>query len=78
VTRRRCRTRLAGMATTRSMSAACCYAQRAELSRAQVESSELYDWFDFMYARFELLDGDAEIVPGIRVVATAAHTCGRQ
>src|SRR3977135_2831319 len=37
------------------------YVQRAEVSRAQLESRELYDWFDFMNARFELLDGDTEV-----------------
>ena len=35
------------------------YVQRAELDRARRESPELTDWFDFMNARFELLDGDA-------------------
>src|SRR5271169_311052 len=30
-----------------------CYVQRAELSRVQRESPELYDWFDFASARFE-------------------------
>ncbi|HEX9032291.1 MAG TPA: N-acyl homoserine lactonase family protein [Streptosporangiaceae bacterium] len=55
-----------------------CYVQRAELTRAKVESPELYDWFDFMNGRFELLDGDTEIVPGVRVVATPGHTAGHQ
>ena len=36
-----------------------CYVQRAELDRAKRESPELYDWFGFMNARWELLDGDA-------------------
>jgi N-acyl homoserine lactone hydrolase len=55
-----------------------CYVQRSELARAKVESPELYDWFDFMNGRFELLDGDTEIVPGVRVVATPGHTTGHQ
>jgi N-acyl homoserine lactone hydrolase len=54
------------------------YLQRAELNRARTESPELTDWFDFMNARFELLDGDAEILPGLRVVATPGHTVGHQ
>src|SRR5487761_1390491 len=54
------------------------YVQRAELGRARVESPELIDWFDFMNARFELLDGDAEIVPGISVLSTPGHTSGHQ
>jgi glyoxylase-like metal-dependent hydrolase (beta-lactamase superfamily II) len=31
-----------------------------------------------MDARFELLDGDAEILPGLSVVATPGHTVGHQ
>jgi len=38
----------------------------------------LADWFDFMDARFELLDGDAEILPGLSVIATPGHTTGHQ
>jgi N-acyl homoserine lactone hydrolase len=55
-----------------------CYVQRAELSRAERESPELYDWFGFMNARFELLDGDAEVLPGLEVIATPGHTAGHQ
>jgi N-acyl homoserine lactone hydrolase len=52
--------------------------QRAELHRAQRESPELYEWFDFMNARFELLDGDTEVLPGLAVLATPGHTVGHQ
>ena len=54
------------------------YVQRAELERARRESPGLSDWFDFMGARFELLDGDAEILPGLSVLATPGHTVGHQ
>jgi N-acyl homoserine lactone hydrolase len=54
------------------------YVQRAELNRARHESAELRDWFDFAGARFELLDGDAEVLPGLEVVATPGHTAGHQ
>jgi N-acyl homoserine lactone hydrolase len=57
---------------------AACYVQRAELDRARRESPDLRDWFDFMGARFELLDGDAEILPGLAVIATPGHTVGHQ
>src|SRR5215831_20847247 len=57
---------------------AACYVQRAELDRARRESPQLYGWFDFMNARFELLDGDAEVLPGLSVVATPGHTVGHQ
>src|SRR5579862_7845776 len=43
-----------------------CYVQRAELARAKIESPAMCDWFGFMDGSFELLDGDAEIVPGVR------------
>ncbi len=55
-----------------------CWVQRAELARAKVESPELYDWFDFMNGRFELLDGDTEVLPGLSVIATPGHTSGHQ
>jgi N-acyl homoserine lactone hydrolase len=54
------------------------YVQRAELARAQRESPELCDWFGFMDARFELLDGDAGILPGLSVITTPGHTVGHQ
>jgi N-acyl homoserine lactone hydrolase len=54
------------------------YVQRAELDRARRESPDLSDWFDFMGARFELLDGDTEILPGLSVISTPGHTVGHQ
>jgi N-acyl homoserine lactone hydrolase len=54
------------------------YVQRGELDRARRESPRLRDWFDFAGARFELLDGDAEILPGLEVIATPGHTSGHQ
>jgi N-acyl homoserine lactone hydrolase len=54
------------------------YVQRTELARARREASDLADWFDFAGARFELLDGDAEILPGLSVVTTPGHTAGHQ
>jgi N-acyl homoserine lactone hydrolase len=54
------------------------YVQRTELSRAEREARDIYDWFDFMNARFELLDGDTEILPGLSVITTPGHTSGHQ
>jgi N-acyl homoserine lactone hydrolase len=54
------------------------YVQRTELARCQREAPELYSWFDFMNARFELLDGDAEVRPGLSVITTPGHTAGHQ
>jgi N-acyl homoserine lactone hydrolase len=55
-----------------------CYVQRSELDRAKRESPDLYDWFGFMNARWELLDGDTEILPGLSVITTPGHTVGHQ
>ena len=54
------------------------YVQRGELARARLEETTTSEWFDFAGARFELLDGDAEIAEGVRVVATPGHTAGHQ
>jgi N-acyl homoserine lactone hydrolase len=54
------------------------YIQRSELERARREEDETAEWFDFAGARYELLDGDAEVADGVRVVATPGHTVGHQ
>jgi N-acyl homoserine lactone hydrolase len=54
------------------------YVQRTELARAQEESPELAEWFGWMNARWELLDGDTEILPGLSVLTTPGHTAGHQ
>jgi N-acyl homoserine lactone hydrolase len=54
------------------------YIQRSELERARRENDVTSQWFDFAGARFELLDGDAEVADGVRVVATPGHTVGHQ
>jgi len=54
------------------------YIQRPELDRARREEKTTSEWFDFVGARYELLDGDAQIAEGVRVVATPGHTVGHQ
>jgi N-acyl homoserine lactone hydrolase len=54
------------------------YVQRAELERARRAEGVPAKWFDFAGARFELIDGDAQIAEGVRVVATPGHTVGHQ
>ncbi|TAN32549.1 N-acyl homoserine lactonase family protein [bacterium] len=54
------------------------YIQRPELERARREEKLTAEWFDFAGARFELVDGDAQIADGVRVVATPGHTVGHQ
>jgi N-acyl homoserine lactone hydrolase len=53
------------------------YIQRKELARARRDGFTS-EWFDFAGARFELIDGDAPIADGVRVVATPGHTVGHQ
>ena len=52
--------------------------KRQELERARSEETLTAEWFDFAGARFELMDGDAEVAEGVRVVATPGHTVGHQ
>src|SRR6516164_5064540 len=47
---------------------AACYVQRAELDRAEHESPEMCGWFDFMNARWKLLDKDTEVLPGLSMI----------
>lgn len=54
------------------------YIQRTELERARREEKKTAAWFDFAGAHFELIDGDAEIADGVRVIATPGHTVGHQ
>jgi N-acyl homoserine lactone hydrolase len=54
------------------------YVQRDELGRCQREARDIYNWFGFMNATFELLDGDTEILPGLSVITTPGHTSGHQ
>ena len=54
------------------------YVQRAELERARRDDKLTSEWFDFAGARFELVDGDAEVAAGVRLVATPGHTVGHQ
>jgi N-acyl homoserine lactone hydrolase len=54
------------------------YIQRPELERARREETVTSEWFDFAGARFELVDGEAEIAPGVRLIPTPGHTAGHQ
>jgi N-acyl homoserine lactone hydrolase len=52
--------------------------QRAELERARREEPLIAEYFDLADVRFELLEGDAEIAPGVHVLSTPGHTVGHQ
>lgn len=52
--------------------------QASELGRARREQEHMLERFDHRGARFELLEGDAEVLPGVHALHTPGHTCGHQ
>ncbi|WP_097318298.1 N-acyl homoserine lactonase family protein [Paractinoplanes atraurantiacus] len=55
------------------------FAQRAELALARaVESHTLPELVDHAGARVEEIDGEVEVMPGVRIVPTPGHTAGHQ
>ena len=54
------------------------YVQRAEYERRNDPNYTVVEWLRYAGASWELLDGEAEIVPGVRVVTTPGHTAGHQ
>jgi len=53
------------------------YIQRTEYERRHRYQTPAA-WLEFAGARFELLDGESDIVPGVRVLTTPGHTAGHQ
>ena len=54
------------------------YVQRAEYERRDDPQYTVVEWLRYAGARWELLDDEKEIVPGVRVVTTPGHTAGHQ
>jgi N-acyl homoserine lactone hydrolase len=54
------------------------YVQRAEYERRHRYADTPAAWLEYAGARYELLDGEREIVPGVRVITTPGHTPGHQ
>lgn len=54
------------------------HCQRGELDAARAVGYTAADLVDFAGARYELLDGEAEIAPGVHVVPTPGHVAGHQ
>jgi glyoxylase-like metal-dependent hydrolase (beta-lactamase superfamily II) len=52
--------------------------QRRELDLAQEQDYTLPELVDFDGATYERLDGGAELLPGLHVLATPGHTAGHQ
>jgi len=53
-------------------------AQRHEREAARTPGYTVSEWVDFPEARYELVDGERELLPGLRVIPTPGHTPGHQ
>ena len=54
------------------------YCQRNELETARSPEYTVPELVDFTGVRYELLDGEAEIAPGVHVIPTPGHVDGHQ
>jgi glyoxylase-like metal-dependent hydrolase (beta-lactamase superfamily II) len=54
------------------------YVQRAEWEAAQAPKYTIPAFLEFRGANFRLVDGNFEVAPGLRVLATPGHTPGHQ
>jgi len=54
------------------------YVQRLEREAARAQDYTIPEWADFEGARYVELEGEQEILPGLRVVPTPGHTPGHQ
>jgi len=54
------------------------YVQRAEYERRHDPDYTVVEWLNYAGAPWELLDGEQEVVPGVRTVTTPGHTPGHQ
>jgi len=54
------------------------YVQRLEREAAHAEGYATPGWVDFEGATYAELDGEQELLPGVRVVPTPGHTAGHQ
>jgi N-acyl homoserine lactone hydrolase len=54
------------------------YVQQLERAAARAEDYTVPEWVDFDGATYVELDGEREVLPGIRVLPTPGHTPGHQ
>jgi N-acyl homoserine lactone hydrolase len=54
------------------------YVQRREREAARAPDFTIPEWVDFQGAQYVEIDGEEELLPGLRVVPTPGHTVGHQ
>jgi N-acyl homoserine lactone hydrolase len=54
------------------------YAQAAEYEATRGPRYTVREWVDFPGASYQFLDGETEILPGVRILPTPGHTPGHQ
>ena len=54
------------------------FAQEREWRMVHEPDYTIAEWIDAPGLRYELLDGEAEVAPGIRLIPTPGHTAGHQ
>jgi N-acyl homoserine lactone hydrolase len=54
------------------------HVQPDEWRTAHTTEYTILEWVDFPGARYEVVAGDHDLLPGIRVIATPGHTAGHQ
>jgi len=54
------------------------YVQRAERELASQPDYTIPEWIDAPGVTYQVIDGDTDLLPGIRVLATPGHTAGHQ
>jgi N-acyl homoserine lactone hydrolase len=54
------------------------FAQEREYRAIAEPDYTVREWVEFDGARYELLDGEAELAPGVRAIATPGHSPGHQ
>ncbi|HEX6843558.1 MAG TPA: MBL fold metallo-hydrolase [Actinomycetota bacterium] len=54
------------------------FVQRAEWAKVHEPDYTVPEWIDVPGLAYELLDGEAEVAPGLRLLPTPGHTAGHQ
>jgi glyoxylase-like metal-dependent hydrolase (beta-lactamase superfamily II) len=54
------------------------FVQRDEWAKVHEAGYTVPEWIDVPGLNYQLLDGDTEVAPGIRIIATPGHTPGHQ